>query len=331
MHAREPHPARGGRPPDVPARRDPAPEPGQLPDADRHQGQPDRDGRRRPAGGRLRLPARTRSRRRRPRGPGGVHRRLRGDRDGRGGVSLRRADQRDDGTQLHPLVPDRRRGLRRVHAPPSHALDAPDRHPRHARRSARRRGGVAPDRHRAPGRADRLGRPGAPDRRGARRARRRRARGDPDLLLGRPRRVPDRRPARGRRPHRRLRRRHGAHDVQRRTGAGRRLQARRVGRARSDEGPRPEVEPARPPPGVPRRGRRRDRPRRRGPPGPPAARARPRRRRPRRHRRRGSTRRATWPPGRSAALPEGVRALRDPDTLPPRLSARLRALEEDLR
>ena len=32
-----------------------------------------------------------------------------------------------------------------------------------------------------------------------------------------------------------------------------------------------------------------------------------------------------------AALPEGVRALRDPDTLPPRLSDRLRALEEDLR
>jgi nicotinate phosphoribosyltransferase len=32
-----------------------------------------------------------------------------------------------------------------------------------------------------------------------------------------------------------------------------------------------------------------------------------------------------------AALPEGVRALRDPDTLPPRLSARLSALEEDLR
>ena len=32
-----------------------------------------------------------------------------------------------------------------------------------------------------------------------------------------------------------------------------------------------------------------------------------------------------------AALPEGVRALRDPDTLPPRLSARLRALEEELR
>jgi len=32
-----------------------------------------------------------------------------------------------------------------------------------------------------------------------------------------------------------------------------------------------------------------------------------------------------------AALPEGVRALLDPDTLPPRLSARLRALEEDLR
>lgn len=31
-----------------------------------------------------------------------------------------------------------------------------------------------------------------------------------------------------------------------------------------------------------------------------------------------------------AALPGGVRALRDPDTLPPRLSARLRALEEDL-
>jgi nicotinate phosphoribosyltransferase len=32
-----------------------------------------------------------------------------------------------------------------------------------------------------------------------------------------------------------------------------------------------------------------------------------------------------------AALPERVRALRDPDTLPPRLSARLRALEEELR
>jgi nicotinate phosphoribosyltransferase len=32
-----------------------------------------------------------------------------------------------------------------------------------------------------------------------------------------------------------------------------------------------------------------------------------------------------------AALPERVRALRDPDTLPPRLSARLCALEEDLR
>jgi nicotinate phosphoribosyltransferase len=32
-----------------------------------------------------------------------------------------------------------------------------------------------------------------------------------------------------------------------------------------------------------------------------------------------------------AALSDGVRALRDPDTLPPRLSARLRALEEDLR
>ena len=32
-----------------------------------------------------------------------------------------------------------------------------------------------------------------------------------------------------------------------------------------------------------------------------------------------------------AALPEGVRALRDPDTLPPPLSARLRALEEELR
>ncbi|HSD00774.1 MAG TPA: hypothetical protein VLB81_00270, partial [Gaiellales bacterium] len=32
-----------------------------------------------------------------------------------------------------------------------------------------------------------------------------------------------------------------------------------------------------------------------------------------------------------AALPEGVRALREPDTLPPRLSARLCALEEDLR
>ncbi len=32
-----------------------------------------------------------------------------------------------------------------------------------------------------------------------------------------------------------------------------------------------------------------------------------------------------------AALPERVRALRDPDTLPPRLSARLHALEEDLR
>jgi hypothetical protein len=32
-----------------------------------------------------------------------------------------------------------------------------------------------------------------------------------------------------------------------------------------------------------------------------------------------------------SALPDGVRALRDPDTLPPRLSARLCALEEDLR
>ena len=31
------------------------------------------------------------------------------------------------------------------------------------------------------------------------------------------------------------------------------------------------------------------------------------------------------------ALPASVRALRDPDTLPPRLSARLHALEEDLR
>jgi hypothetical protein len=32
-----------------------------------------------------------------------------------------------------------------------------------------------------------------------------------------------------------------------------------------------------------------------------------------------------------AALPERVRALRDPDTMAPRLSSRLRALEEDLR
>jgi len=32
-----------------------------------------------------------------------------------------------------------------------------------------------------------------------------------------------------------------------------------------------------------------------------------------------------------AALPDEVRALRDPETLPPRLSARLRALEEELR
>ena len=32
-----------------------------------------------------------------------------------------------------------------------------------------------------------------------------------------------------------------------------------------------------------------------------------------------------------AVLPDGVRALRDPDTLPPPLSARLRALEEELR
>jgi hypothetical protein len=32
-----------------------------------------------------------------------------------------------------------------------------------------------------------------------------------------------------------------------------------------------------------------------------------------------------------AALPERVRALRDPETLPPQLSAGLRQLEEDLR
>ena len=45
----------------------------------------------------------------------------------------------------------------------------------------------------------------------------------------------------------------------------------------------------------------------------------------------GRSRRRATGPREVAALPEGVRALRDPDTLPPRLSARLRALEEDLR
>ena len=60
------------------------------------------DRRRRPAGGRLRLPARPRRRRRPPRGPRGLHRRLRGHRDRRGRLSVRRADHRDDGPQLHP-------------------------------------------------------------------------------------------------------------------------------------------------------------------------------------------------------------------------------------
>ena len=187
------------------------------------------------------------------------------------------------------------------------------------------------DRHRAPGRADRLRRPRLPDRRGARHPRRGRPRVDRDRVLGRPRRVPDRGPAGGRRPDRRVRGRDGSHHLERCPGAGRGLQARRVARPRCDEGKGPEVEPARPPPGVPRRGRRRHRrsPARICPdarcsspssraafgsaPEPPIDEARDR---------------AAEQVG---ALPASVRALRDPDTLPPRLSARLHALEEDLR
>ena len=163
----------------MPARRDAAPEPGQLPDADRHEGQPHRDRRRRPAGGRLRLPARPRRRRRRPRGPRRLHRGLRGDCDRRGRVSLRHSDHRDDGPQLHPLVPDRRRGVRRVPAPPPRALDAPDRHPRSAGRRARRRGGVSrrPGSSRGAVRID-SGDLVPPDRGGAGRARQGRAGGD---------------------------------------------------------------------------------------------------------------------------------------------------------
>ncbi len=54
-------------------------------------------------------------------------------------------------------------------------------------------------------------------------------------------------------------------DVERRAGARRRLQARLERRPPGDEGGGGEVEPARPPPGVPHRLRRHDRPRRRGP------------------------------------------------------------------
>ena len=66
-------------------------------------------------------------------------------------------------------------------------------------------------------------------------------------------------------------------------------------------------------------------------PGTPAARAGPRGRRPGRCRRRRSSEARDRAAEQVGALPAGVRALRDPDTLPPRLSARLRALEEDLR
>ncbi len=121
------------------------------------------------------------------------------------------------------------------------------------------------------GRAARLRRPGRGHRRRAGDPRRGRLRGHADRLLGRPRRVPDRRAARGGRAHRRLRRRHGAHDVERRADARRRLQARLERRPSGDEGGGGEVEPARPPSGVPHRVRRHDRPRRRGPAGRAAA------------------------------------------------------------
>ena len=226
-------PARRGRPPDVPARRDAAPEPGELPDADRHEGQPDRDRRRGPAGGRLRVPARARRRRRHPRARAAYI----------GGCAATATVAAGylygvptTGTMAHSYILSFPTDVEAFVAFLRHhprALDAPDRHPRHrwpARTppsQASRETGIVPQAVRIDS-GDLVtltARCASVLDGGGLGATQIVCSGDLDEY-----RIADLL-ADGARD-RRLRGRHGAHDLERRAGAGRRLQARRVGRAR---------------------------------------------------------------------------------------------------
>ena len=226
---------------------------GRLPD-DRHGGRSSmhRDG----------ISADQRDRRRRRR-PGGLHRRVRGHVQPRGGTPLRRPDPRNRGAQLHPAARHRGRGVRRPDRGPRREHDPAGRHLRH-------RGGRADRCRTHPGTAGRdparLGRSGRAGHRCAAPARLAGRHQHQDHRHLRPRRVADRGTAR--RPGRRVRGRHLAgHRLRcpvvwvrvQAGGPGRQRRARRAARTGRQEEPeqvehrRPQVRAA--PAGRPGQGR----------------------------------------------------------------------------